>query len=265
MEKRAACLGPKDSFSEFAAHRMCEGFETVLCHSFREAVEKTLSGEADCAVLPVENSLNGGVLECLDLLQEKEVFGVEEYLLPVDQRLATLEGVKWENIRRICSHEQAIGQCSEFLARYFPGARFVHTSSTVESLSLLDGETAGIVGSHVKGEGVVLSRENIADHKGNFTRFLKVVPRGELPERSNMVFFCALCHHRPGSLVGLLKIFLRYGLNLTRIESRPVKEAFGECRFFIEFAGDIGNDRVKSALSEAKNFCLQFKILGAYN
>ena len=82
-----------------------------------------------------------------------------------------------------------------------------------------------------------------------------------------MVFFSAVCceEDRPGALLGLLKIFLRYGLNLTRIESRPVKEQFGRYRFFIEFAGDISGERVRRALYEAKNYCAQFKLIGAYN
>ncbi len=253
------------SYSEYAAKIMCEGSEVVLCHNFAETVKKLTAGEVDCAVLPVENSLNGGVSECLDLLDSEEIFGVREDLLLVDHRLALLEGVNRKEIDTVCSHEQALGQCTEYLERNFPQAQYVETSSTVESLKLLNSHTAGIVGAHVKRDGVTLSGENIADNKGNYTRFLLVERRGKLPEHSVMVFFSAVCQHKPGALVNLLKIFQRYSLNLTRIQSRPVKDQFGQYRFFIEIAGDIGGERVKAALSEAKKVCASFKLLGAYN
>ncbi len=263
--KKVSCLGPYGSYSEYAAQRMCEGYEIVLCHNFSETVRKLTSGEVDQAVVPVENSLNGGVSECLDLLNSEDVFGVREYLLLIDHRLAMLEGTKEEEIDVICSHQQALGQCVEYLERRFPAARFVETTSTAESLKMLNAHTAGIVGAHVKREGVALSEENIADHKGNYTRFL-LLERGEkVPKRSAMVFFSAVCQHKPGALVNLLKIFQRYSLNLTRIQSRPVKEEFGQYRFFIEIAGDIGSERVLSALSEARKYCASFKLLGAYS
>ncbi len=263
--ERVSCLGPEGSYSELAAKKLREDHEVVLCNSFREAVNKLLSGETEYAVLPVENALNGGVQESLDLLAAEDIFGYEEYLLVVDHRLAMLEGVKPEDIRYIYSHEQAIGQCSEYLAKYFPDATCLPTSSTASSLTMLDRESAGIVGAHLQREGVVLTEENIADNKGNYTRFLLIGRRGEVPEHSVMVFFSAVCAHKPGSLVNLLKIFQRYSLNLTRIESRPVKQQFGQYRFFIEVAGDIGTERVKQALIEAQKCCVQFKLLGAYN
>ncbi len=264
---RISCLGPEGSYSELAATKMCEDAEIVLCHTFPDAVHKLLAHETDYAVLPVENSLNGGVLECLDLLEEENIFAIEEFPLAVDHRLATLTGVRPDEVNRIYSHDQALMQCTDFLNKNYPNATLVRTSATAESLEKLDAHSAGIVGAHVVREGVVLSKENIADHKGNFTRFLLVEERGALPKSSSMVFFSAVCcdGDRPGALLGLLKIFLRYSLNLTRIESRPVKEQFGRYRFFIEFAGDLSNERVGRALHEAERYCAQFKLLGAYN
>ncbi len=269
MEERklVSCLGPEGSFSHRAAALMRPDCELILCQNFATAVHKLTSGEVDYCVLPIENSLNGGVLECLDILEREDIFGTEEFLLAVDHRLATLEGVKPEDIRCIYSHIQAIAQCSQYIQKNFSGVKVMSTSSTSESLSLLDRHSAGIVGAHIKREGVVLSEENIADNKSNFTRFLLVERRNKIPEKSAMVFFSALCRDsdRPGSLLGLLKIFQRHGINLTRIESRPVKDAFGKYRFFIEIAGDIGSDWVKRALAEAENYCSQYKLLGAYN
>lgn len=261
---KVSCLGPNGSYSELAAKKMRPDAEIVLCRSFTEAVRKVLAGDADYVVLPVENSLNGGVLDCLDLLEEEDIFAIEEFPLPVDHRLAMREGVHVEDIKYIYSHEQALGQCASYLEANFPNAEYIHTAATAESLSLLNEHSAGIVGSHIRRDGIILSDENIADNKNNFTRFVLAERRRELPQNSVMVFFSAVCADRPGSLLGLLKIFLRHGLNLTRIESRPVKEEFGQYRFFIEFAGDLASEWVQRALSEAQAYCVQYKLLGAY-
>lgn len=262
---RVSCLGPDGSYSRLAADVLCKGEEVILCHSFEESVALLLAGETDHAVLPVENSINGGILPALDLLAEADVFGEEEYLLRIDHRLALKRGTELKDIDTVCSHEQALTQCSDYIRKTFPHAVLLATSSTAESLKRLDGHTAGIVGSHVNEEGVVLSKENIADNKQNFTRFLRL-RRGapSFDTKSTMVFFCAVCAHKPGALLGLLKIFQRYSLNLTRIESRPLKDSFGVYRFFIEFAGDVTSDRVRSALSDAEAYCAQFKLIGAY-
>ena len=267
MSARYSCLGPKGSYSELAALRFSKGEgEIVLCPDFFAVLAALEKGEADFAVLPIENSIQGGVLKNLDLLEHQGApFAVEELVLSIDHRLATLEGVPYSQIERIYSHEQAIGQCAEYLHTHFPNAKLLYTRSTAESLEKLDAHSAGIVGAHAKKAGVVLSNENIADEKRNFTRFLKLVRREEAhPEHSSKVFFCAVCKHRPGSLYELLGAFATTGINLTRIESRPIRDVFGEYRFFIEIEGDIADETVKEAVCEAKGRCSQFQVIGAY-
>ena len=261
---RVSCLGPEGSYSALAAERLCPGDGVLLCRNFREVICALTEGEAQSAVIPIENSIQGGVLQNLDLLEWADVFAVQEYVLPIDHRLATLKGVAQENIRRIYSHEQAIGQCSGYLQAHFPDAQIIFTDSTAKSLQMLDGESAGIVGSHVSKEGVVLSAQNIANEQRNYTRFLQLINRGELPGHSNKIFLCAVCPHKPGALLGLLQIFATYGLNMTRIESRPIKDVFGEYRFFIEISGDVCEKNVQTALEIAQKESLQFRLLGAY-
>lgn len=264
--KKVSCLGPDGSYSTLAAEKLCKGYELILCRNFSEVIEKLLSGEAQNAVIPIENSIQGGVLQNLDLLEREEVFAVEETVLKIDHRLAVKEGVSLCDIKRVYSHEQAIGQCSDYLKANLPQAQCIFTDSTAKSLELIDHASAGIVGSHIQGEGLVLSKENIANEKRNFTRFLRLARKGEeVPAHSDMVFLCATCAHKPGSLLELLQAFASHGLNLTRIESRPMKDIFGEYRFFIEFAGDIADGNVQSALASAKEKCTQFRILGAYS
>ena len=262
---RASCLGPAGSYSELAAKRFLgECGEVVLCRNFSEAIALCENGETDCAVIPIENSIQGGVLQNLDLLEKANVFAVEELVLGIDHRLATLKGVRLEDITKVYSHEQAIGQCAAFLRENLPAAQCIFTSSTAESLSKLDKTSAGIVGSHVQAAGVELSAENIADETKNFTHFFKVVKRGSKRMSGKLLFFCAVCKHEPGSLVHLLGIFASYGKNMTRIESRPIKNVPGEYRFFIELEGDGSDPVVQEMLEKARQYCLQFRILGNY-
>ena len=131
---------------------------------------------------------------------------------------------------------------------------------------MLDAHSAGIVGAHIRAPGVVLSAENIADEKNNFTQFFLLRRRSEgLPARGRTVFFSAVCEHRPGSLLELLRRFSARGINLTRIESRPIPAVPGEYRFFIEIDGDPSMPNVQAALSEAREDCRSFRILGVYD
>ncbi len=264
---KISCLGPKESYSALAAKKLCPDAERIYCTSFMGTLNLLLDGTADAALLPVENCIMGSVVQSLDLISKaKDVIGVDEYVLRIEHRLATKGNIPYENIERICSHVQALNQCSEFIGKNFPTAKLVFTTSTAESLKLLDDHTAGIVGAHVKdmAEGLVLSDENIADEKNNFTRFLLFKRGCEPPEHSGFVYFSAVCGQGPGTLCRLLEVFNRHGVNLTRVESRPVSNLFGQYRFFIEFEGDIGSEMVKNVLKEAEQNCEQYRLLGAY-
>ena len=173
---KVSCLGPAGSYSELAAKELCPDCERLLCRNFHETIESLVNGASDYAVLPIENSIQGGVVVNLDLVSQYSVFAIKETVLQIDHRLAMLRGVKREDITQVYSHEQAIGQCGTFLREHLPGAKCRYADSTAESLSLLDAHTAGIVGAHVRAEGVVLSEENIANesacaqHEGVFFR-----------------------------------------------------------------------------------------------
>ena len=265
---KVSCLGPKETYSALAAEKLCKGAEKLYCSSFAATLNLLLEGKVDAAVLPVENWIMGSVVQNLDLISEAEnIMGVGEYLMPIDHRLVTKGKIPYSNIRKVCSHIQGLSQCSEFIAKNFPNAELVYTHSTAESLSLLDDQTAGIVGVHVKKgrDGLVFSKQNIADAKSNYTRFLLFERGNTPPDRSEFVYFSVVCKQEvTGALCRLLEIFNRHALNVTRVDSRPVRDLLGSYRFFIEFAGDVGSDLVKRALKEAEESSDEFKLLGAY-
>ena len=266
-KKGVAYLGPEGSYSHLAAQKLCPDRQGIPCHSFALAVNTLLSGEADAAVLPVENTLQGAVTQNLDLLYANpDLYAVREYLLPIEHRLIVPEGTSLSDVRTVYSHQQAILQCGGFLARELPEADIVCTDSTAASLLHIAGKgDAGIVGSHVVRKGFCFIGGNIADESKNFTHFLLVKKGKEhLPAHGDRVYFAATCPHEPGSLLKMLQILSVYDLNMTKIESRPIKNSPGAYCFFVEFEGDVAAKNVRSALDRLAEYTMNFKLLGVY-
>ena len=281
---KIAFLGPEGSYSHQAAKKFLKTEATEIktkaqwdeCIPFRnfpEVISAVELGRVDAAVLPIENSVQGGVAQCLDLLQEiSGVYGVKETVLQVDHRLVYKEGVALSQIGRVYSHRQALDQCSKFLSREMPFASLREAESTAFGLTRAmedeTGKSAAIAGSHTENirKGFVMSEESISNEKNNFTHFLLVKKGKEaLPSVSERVFFSAVCPHKPGSLVKLLQIIGSYGVNMTRIESRPVKNRPGDYRFFIEADCDIACAKTQEMLETIKAETLECKLLGAYS
>lgn len=264
---KVAYLGPEGSYSSLAAKNLCPDCECVPKHGFYAVVASLLSKEVDCAVLPIENTLQGAVVQNLDLLYSNpDIYAVKEYVLKIDHRLITKKGVPLNKIKRIFSHEQAILQCGKFIAENMPDAQIFYTESTAQSiLKLEDDFDAGIVGSHMQKKGYSISEENIADEKKNFTHFL-LIKRGaeSLLNNCERVYFAASCPHEPGALLKMLHIIADLGLNMTKIESRPKKNSPGEYSFFIEFEGNISDEQVKNAIEKLRSYTKDFKLLGCY-
>lgn len=267
MRERVSYLGPEGSYSSLAAKMLAPKAELVACRSFYAAVEALLAGEVGCAVLPVENTLQGAVTQNLDLLySHADLYAVCEYVLKIEHRLIAKEGTQLSQVRRLYSHEQAILQCGRFISNFLPQAEIVYTDSTMQSVSRIrEAGDAGIVGSHVRAPGLAFVGENIADEPKNFTHFLLIKKGKEhLPASSEYVYFAATCPHEPGALLKMLQILSVYDLNMTKIESRPIKNSPGEYCFFIEFKGDIAAKYVRFALDRLSEYTKNFKLLGCY-
>lgn len=266
MEK-TAYLGPEGSYSQLAAKKLCPDCALIPYASFRLAVNAVESGECRYAVLPIENSLNGTVTANLDLLQAADgLFAFKTASLAIDHRLATKTGADLKKITRITSHEQALAQCAEYLYKNFPEAKLCSAPSTAASLDAVKSECdAAIAGAHVVREGITLSKENIADYPGNKTDFLLIKKgKADYNVKSDRMFFSVTCRHSSGALLDILEPMRSGGLNMTKIQSRPIKGGAGEYRFFIEAEGDISSEKVRSVLEGVARQSLSFKLLGAY-
>lgn len=281
---KIAFLGPEGSYSHQAAlsflkteataqKRVNDWDECIPFRNFTEVFAAVADGRVDAAAVPIENSLQGGVLQNLDLLQaSKDLYAVKEAIIRIDHRLVYKEGTPFSQIGRVYSHRQALDQCSAFLSKEMPFAALRDAESTGFGLSRAmeddSGKSAAIVGAHTESlrKGFVMSEECISDEKNNITHFL-LIKKGEesLPKHSERVFFSTVCLHKPGGLLELLEIIAKHGVNMTKIESRPVKNKMGEYRFFIEADCDIGQSKVTEMLAALKENTLECKILGAYS
>ena len=281
---KIAFLGPEGSYSHLAARTFLKTEtkgevtggawdECVPFRNFSEVFAAVARGRVDAAAVPIENSLQGGVLQNLDLLQSSEnLYAVKEKVIRIDHRLVYKQGVKFSEIGRVYSHRQALDQCAGFLNKEMPFASLREAESTgfgiARAMEDDTGKSAAIAGAHTENlrQGFVMSQESISDEKNNFTHFL-LIRKGEksLPATSERVFFSTVCPHRPGSLLELLQIIANYGINMTKIESRPVKNKVGDYRFFIEADCDIASKQVQDMLTEMKANTLECKLLGAYS
>lgn len=281
---KIAFLGPEGSYSHLAAKAFLameatdnksttEWDECIPFRNFSEVLAAVSSSKAHAAALPIENSIQGGVSQNLDLLQSVEdMYAVKEYVLPIEHHLVYKEGVKLSEIGRVYSHRQALDQCLEYLDKELPFASLRETESTAFGLSKAmedeSGKSAAIAGANGARlrKGFVMGKECISDEKNNVTHFL-LVKKGEktLPKNSDLVFFSTSCPHKKGSLLNLLQIIADYNINMTKIESRPIKNRPGDFRFFIEAECDIGTPETQAMLAEIRKSTLECKLLGAYN
>lgn len=265
MEK-IGYLGPEGSYSFIAAKALRPNAELIARSGFPAVFALLASGEADGAVVPIENSLNGGVMQNIDLLQYSEnICATEEYTVKIDHRLVTLVGADLSGIKCIYSHAQALEQCAGYLYKNFPSARLISTGSTAASLDMVkDSTDAAIAGAHTKRAGLVLSPENIADEENNFTHFL-LLRRGAVPvSPSRRIFFSAECPNKSGALLTLLNLISAHGINMTKLQSRPIKNRPEQYRFFIEIEGDYSSAATRAALKEIAGSVAAFKLLGCY-
>jgi prephenate dehydratase len=268
---RIAYLGPPGTFSEEAVSRcdLAVG-ERVPYPTFADAYRALRRGEVGAALLPIENSIEGSVGATLDLLvAEPGPLIRRELLLPVRQHLLGRQGTRLEDVTRVLSHPQPFGQCRRFLQERLPPASLVATHSTAEAARLVAaGEPeAAAIGARAAAEryGLVLLAESIQDVDENYTRFVLVTQADEAPtgrDRTSIAF--TLDRDRPGGLHEILGELSRRGINLSKVESRPMKEALGHYVFFLDFEAHRLDAAAAEALEGVRARAHRLYLLGSY-
>ena len=268
---RVAYLGPPGTFSEEAVSScdLLREAERVPYPSFPAAYGAALEGETDVALLPIENSLEGSVGAVLDLLVRRPGLLIRrEMLLQVEQHLLARPGTRLEEVRRILSHPQALGQCAAFLHQKLPGTPLVPTHSTADAARQVAGEPgSAAIGARAAAAryGLALLAEAIQDPGENFTRFVLLARQDEKPtgrDRTSIAF--TLDRDRPGGLHEILGEFARRAINLSKIESRPTKKAVGHYVFYLDFEGHRLDPDGAAALENVGRKVHLLYLLGSY-
>jgi len=269
---RIAYLGPPGTFSEEAVSRcdLAGEDEPVPYPTFADAYHAVLRGEADAALLPIENSIEGAVGANLDLLVHEPGPRIRrEVLLPVRQHLLARPGTRVEDVRRVISHPQPIGQCSRFLRERLAGVTLepAHSTSDAAQRAAAAAPGTAAIGSRAAAAryGLAVIAEGIHDVEENVTRFVLVAKEDEAPtgrDRTSIAF--TLDRDRPGGLYDVLGEFARWSINLSKIESRPMKQALGHYIFFIDFERHRTEPQAAAALAGVQARVERLHVLGSY-
>jgi prephenate dehydratase len=274
---RIAFLGPAGTFTEDALRGATppggeiEAMRTATVHDAILAVER---GEAERALVPFENSIEGSVRSTLDTLafDTEAVAIVGEYDFRVHAHLIAREGVELEQVSAILSHPQPLAQCAGFLRANLPGVERRSVSSTAEAVRMV-GESVrpwAAIGARAAADlyGCTVLREGIEDEHDNITRFVWIAASGTEvdsrgPSRTSLVF-SELGEDHPGALVDALREFSSRGINLSRIESRPARQGLGRYMFFCDLEGSTSDPAIFEALASLRQKAESVRILGSY-
>jgi len=263
-----AYLGPQATFTHQAAEERFGRQARFLPQD--DTSEVFLAVEKDTAnfgVVPIENSSEGIVSHTLDMFIDSNLKICDEIFLEVSHCLLSNEKTL-SDIRVIYSHPQGFAQCRKWLAKNIPkNVEFIEISSTAKATQKASCEKgSGAVGGKWAGEvyGIPILAERIEDFSENTTRFLVIGKYESSPTGSDRTSILFSVKDRPGVLHNMLAPFAKYNINLTKIESRPLKARPWEYIFFIDFEGHKQDEKAKSALSELEEMCVYIKILGSY-
>jgi len=274
---KVSFLGPAGTFTEDALREAApvgEEIEALRTPTVHDAILAVERGEAERALVPFENSIEGSVRSTLDTLafDTEAVTIIGEHDFPVHAHLIAREGVELEQVAAILSHPQPLAQCAGFLREHLPGVERRSVSSTAEAVRMV-GESVrpwAAIGARAAADlyGCTVLREGIEDEADNVTRFVWIAaadtkPAGEGHWRTSLVFSELGADH-PGALVDALHEFSSRGVNLSRIESRPLRRGLGRYMFFCDLEGSLEDSAVSEALDALKTKAESVRILGSY-
>ena len=267
---RIAYQGVAGAYSHIASMTVYPGQEYLPCDTFEKAMKLVSEGEADLAMIPVENSNAGRVSDVHFLLPQTGLHIIGEFFLPINHQLLGLPGTKLADVKSASSHPQALAQCSEFLKRHGiePTARIDTALSCQDVLKFQDKSIAAIA-SKLAGEiyGLDVVAPNVENARNNTTRFLIMAREPEIPEDDGGAFitsFIFKAKNIPAALYKALGGFATNGINITKLESYLLEGKFVSAQFYAEIESHPSRKAFQNAFDELKFFSESIHVLGTY-
>ena len=273
---RVSYLGPPGTFSEDALRAAVgdQQVEPIPSPSVYDAIMAIRNGTADRALVPFENSIEGAVTATLDTLafDADGLTLVGEYDLPIRHCLIAREETPLERIEVVLSHPQPSAQCARFIRENLPQAEVQAAPSTAEAVRTVaeSDEPWAALGAESAARlyGAAVLRHGVEDEADNSTRFVWVAPEGTTPMGSGpwrtSLVFSELGEDHPGALVEALQVFSAQAINLTRIESRPLRRGLGRYQFFLDIEGGVRDEPIPAAIEALRSKAETVRVLGSW-
>lgn len=266
---RVVYQGEPGAYSEMASIRFFgDSVQAKGLEQFEDVFQALKNGEADYGVLPIENSSTGAIRQIYDLMTQYDCFVVGETTVAIQHCLMALPGASLDSIQTVYSHEQGLFQCEAYLNKH-PKWNRVPQADTAGSANMVaksgDPSKAAICSKRsAELYGLEILAEAINSNVNNTTRFVVVSPKMELREGRDKVSTCFCIPHQSGSLHEILTIFAVHGLNMVRLESRPIQGSSWEYMFFLEFTGDVTASGMEGVFRELTQSAEQVRVLGNF-
>jgi len=264
-----AFQGERGAFSEEAAYKLLgRNIQVLPCETFEAVFASVAMGQAARCMAPIENTLAGSVYENYDLLLKNDLHIVGEVNLRIVHNLIAFPGTTLRNLRRVYSHPVALAQCGRFFSEHpkVEKVPFYDTAGSVKMLAAGHPAGAAAIASRVAAsvyEARIL-KTHLEDHRENFTRFLLLAPKAVVTPRANKVSIVFSTPNLPGALYKCLSVFALRNIDLTKMESRPLRGRPWEYFFYLDFVGNVKEDRCRKALEHLEEVTNFLRVLGCY-
>ena len=264
-----ACQGVEGAYSQLACDRLFKLPNVFYFSNFEAVFSAIEKGLCQYGVIPVENSTAGSVNAVYDLMMRHDFRIVRSLRLKVDHNLLANPGAKLSDIREICSHEQAIAQCSAFLQKHpeITVVRCENTAAAAKRVAQSGRKDVAALSSRSCAElyGLTCLASNIQDQGNNFTRFICISKNLEIYPGADRTSLMMVLPHRPGSLYKVLSRFYALGINLNKLESRPMPERNFEFMFYFDLETSVDTPQFQQLMAELPSLCEEFSYLGSYS
>ena len=264
---KVAFQGEPGAYSEQAVFDYFGAVETKPCESFDVVFDSVISDACEAGLIPIENSLAGSIHQNYDLLLRHDLHIIGEHLLRVQHWLIALPGVKKEDIKKVVSHPQALGQCAAYLRnRGIKPESVYDTAGSVKMLKESGARDTAAIASRRAAElyEMQILEEGIEDNPENYTRFLAISKTTVQPEGEAKTSIVFTLKNQPGALFKALSVFALRDIDLTKIESRPLQGQPWEYLFYIDFIGAAQEETARKALDHLGEYALMLRVLGSY-